>query len=174
MMSMRLKRSKALTVVFSVLFVAWTATACIGGKVFDAYEQIPVEGWDKNDTLNFSVPAVAADGVYNLALGLRTTGDYPFMSLTLLFEANIIAKKSDNLPLVKAPAKLSRSLSCPLVSSRGRSQGQGVSLYQYNFHVATISLHEGDSLQVNVRHIMKREMLPGITDLGLSVARNRH
>ena len=92
---MKLRRSKALTVVLSMLFAAWTAMACVGGKVFDEYEQIPVEGWDKTDTLTFSVPAVAADGVYNLALGLRTTGDYPFMSLTLLFEANIIAKKSE-------------------------------------------------------------------------------
>ena len=95
---MKSRHSKALTVVLSVLFAAWTATACVGGKVFDEYEQIPVEGWDKTDTLTFSVPAVAADGVYNLALGLRTTGDYPFMSLTLLFEANIIAKKRKILP----------------------------------------------------------------------------
>ena len=171
---MKSRRSKALTVVLSVLFAACLATACVGGKVFDEYEQIPVEGWDKTDTLTFSVPAVAADGVYNLALGLRTTGDYPFMSLTLLFEANIIAKKSENSSVVKAPQRLSRTLSCPLVSSRGRSQGQGVSLYQYNFHVATISLREGDSLQVNIRHNMKREMLPGLSDLGLSITRNRH
>ena len=171
---MKSRRSKALTVVLSVLFAAWTATACVGGKVFDEYEQIPVEGWDKTDTLTFSVPAVAADGVYNLALGLRTTGDYPFMSLTLLFEANIIAKKSEHSSVVKAPQRLSRTLSCPLVSSRGRSQGQGVSLYQYNFHVATISLREGDSLQVNIRHNMKREMLPGLSDLGLSITRNSH
>ena len=171
---MKPRRSKALTVVLSVLFAAWTATACVGGKVFDEYEQIPVEGWDKTDTLTFSVPAVAADGVYNLALGLRTTGDYPFMSLTLLFEANIIAKKTENSSVVKAPQRLSRTLSCPLVSSRGRSQGQGVSLYQYNFHVATISLREGDSLQVNIRHNMKREMLPGLSDLGLSITRNSH
>ena len=171
---MKSRRSKALTVVLSVLFAAWTATACVGGKVFDEYEQIPVEGWDKTDTLTFSVPAVAADGVYNLALGLRTTGDYPFMSLTLLFEANIIAKKSENSSVVKAPQRLSRTLSCPLVSSRGRSHGQGVSLYQYNFHVATISLREGDALQVNIRHNMKREMLPGLSDLGLSITRNRH
>lgn len=171
---MKSRRSKALTVVLSVLFAAWMATACVGGKVFDEYEQIPVEGWDKTDTLTFSVPAVPADGVYNLALGLRTTGDYPFMSLTLLFEANIIAKKTENSSVVKVPQRLSRTLSCPLVSSRGRSQGQGVSLYQYNFHVATISLREGDSLQVNIRHNMKREMLPGLSDLGLSITRNRH
>ena len=171
---MKSRHSKALTVALSVLFAAWTATACVGGKVFDEYEQIPVEGWDKTDTLTFSVPAVAADGVYNLALGLRTTGDYPFMSLTLLFEANIIAKKAENISYGTAPERLSRTLSCPLVSSRGRSQGQGVSLYQYNFHVATISLREGDSLQVNIRHNMKREMLPGLSDLGLSITRNRH
>lgn len=171
---MKRRRSNALFIVLSVIFTAWTMVACVGGKVFDEYEQIPVEGWDKNDTLTFSVPAVAADGVYDIGLGLRTTGDYPFMSLTLLFEANIIAKKSDNFSFGNSPERLSRTLSCPLVSSRGRAQGQGVSLYQYNFHVATISLHEGDSLQVNIRHNMKREMLPGLSDLGLSITRNRH
>jgi hypothetical protein len=35
--------------------------------------------------------------------------------------------------------------------------------------VNTIRLNEGDSLHVLVKHNMKREIMPGITDIGLRV-----
>ena len=39
--------------------------------------------------------------------------------------------------------------------------------------VEQTDLREGDSLHVCVRHIMKREILPGISDIGLKMVRNR-
>lgn len=162
---------KAFFAVVFALFGAWMATACVGNKVFDKYDQLPVEGWEKNDTLSFSVPPVSKDGLYDLGIGLRTTGEYPFMSLALILETHVIPTDSLRLSLFPA-AKTSYKKSCPLVNSRGYAEGQGVSLYQYNFHVATVRLQAGDSVLVHIRHDMKREMLPGIRDLGISLVRN--
>ncbi|MBP7359673.1 MAG: gliding motility lipoprotein GldH, partial [Prevotella sp.] len=47
----------------------------------------------------------------------------------------------------------------------------GISYYQYNFNISHIELHKGDSIHVCIRHNMKREILPGISDVGFSLGR---
>lgn len=148
--------------------------SCVGRKVYDHYEELPLAGWEKNDTITFLVPPVAGDGLYSLDLGLRTTSQYPFMSLTLIVEQlTFPTDTAAARPLFPAVARPSVStLSCRLMDNRGRVKGQGINYYQYDFHVADIALSAGDSLRINVRHDMKREILPGISDLGIRLSRN--
>ena len=54
-----------------------------------------------------------------------------------------------------------------LIDQRGNSKGiGGISYYQYNFNLKDITVMKGDSIIVSVRHNMKREILPGISDIG--------
>ena len=39
--------------------------ACIGNKVYYRYDHTPLNGWEKNDTLTFSVPKMPTEGLYN-------------------------------------------------------------------------------------------------------------
>ena len=48
-------------------------------------------------------------------------------------------------------------------------RGQGVSYYQQTFHLNTIRLHEGDSLHINIKHNMKREVMLGVSDIGFRI-----
>ena len=157
-----------------LLLTALVAVSCIGRKVYDHYEELPIAGWEKNDTITFFVPSVDRSGLYSLDLGLRTTSQYPFMSLTLVIERFVIPLDTTTVkPLFPIPLRPSVStLSCRLRDSRGHAKGQGINYYQYDFHVADISLNAGDSLRVNIRHDMKREILPGISDLGIRLHRN--
>ena len=63
----------------------------------------------------------------------------------------------------------SDTLSCNLIDEDGTILGEGISFYQYNFPMNNITLTEGDSLHVSIRHNMKREILPGISDIGLTL-----
>ena len=137
--------------------VAGVCVACLRGKVYDHYEQLPIAGWEKNDTIIFTVPHMATAGIYSIDLGLRTTGLYPFMSLTLVFEKEVVS--TDTMAATAFTAH-------PVVT-----QGQGVNYYQHNFHVADLPLAQGDSLRINIRHDMKREILPGISDLGITLTK---
>lgn len=96
-----------------------------------------------------------------MELGLRTTGDYPFTSLTLSIEQRVIPAKS-----IK-----NYSIKCKLMEENGVTRGQGVSVYQFAFPVADVDLNEGDSVQIRIRHDMKREILPGIADVGIKLSR---
>ena len=61
------------------------------------------------------------------------------------------------------------TLDCKLIDERGNATGQGVSQYQYLFPLKTLSLQRGDSLHLEVHHDMKREILPGITSVGIKM-----
>lgn len=194
-----------------LLLTAGVCAGCMDGTVYHHYEPIPVAGWEKTDTIMFGVPPIDEDGLYNIRLGLRTTGQYPFMSITLIAEMQTIAVAdtmnekpvadslsqkplADSLrikPLADSPSikpladslniepvasTLSRerpiiryNLPCRLMNKSGHTQGQGINYYQYEFIVADIPLNAGDSLRIGIRHDMKREILPGLSDLGIII-----
>ena len=63
------------------------------------------------------------------------------------------------------------TLSCRLIDKNGMVKGRGLSYYQYNFHLTTLQLNAGDTLNVRVRHHMKREILPGIANVGIRLSK---
>ena len=139
------------------------ATACDQKTAYYHYEHTPLSGWDKNDTLTFVIGPVSASDRYMEELGLRISGEYPFMGLDLIIEQR---NKSKQLLRVD-------TLACNLVNEHGRVKGRGVSQFQYTFPLAAMDLQEDEQLYVKVRHDMKRDILPGISDIGLRVVRSR-
>ncbi|WP_417163197.1 hypothetical protein [Segatella sp.] len=46
-----------------------------------------------------------------------------------------------------------------------------MSYYQYNFPINIYQMHQGDSIHVAIRHDMKREILPGVSDIGIKISK---
>ena len=61
------------------------------------------------------------------------------------------------------------TLDISLIDIDGSPKGKGVNHYQYNIPLNSISLLAGETLYVSIRHNMKRENLPGISDIGLTL-----
>ena len=137
-------------------------TACDQKAVYYHYEQTPLTGWDKNDTLSFVIGPLSVSGRYMEEVGLRISGEYPFTGLNLIVEQR---NKSKQLLRVD-------TLVCNLINEQGNAKGRGVSQFQYLFPLFTMDLQEGDELFVTVRHDMKRDILPGISDVGLRLVRS--
>lgn len=153
-----------LLTLFAAAFTGLSATilaACSTNTVYDSYEHAPVSGWEKNDTLVFDVPRMTAAGNYRQQIGLRMTGTYPFTSISLIVEQKVIP----------SGRVLTDTLKCQVTDERGNFLGQGISAYQYSFDLKELTLNSGDSLHVTVRHNMKREILPGVSDIGLEMKR---
>lgn len=148
-----------------LLIIALTSlalcTACTGRKVYDHYDHTSLEGWDRAEALTFDVPAMADSGLYATMLGLRVNDLYPFTRLTLIVEQRVLPTRQIRQDTV----------SCSLVDDKGAMKGQGVSSYQYRLPVSTLMLHCGDSLHITVRHNMKREILTGVSDVGIEIQR---
>ena len=138
-------------------------TACQDNTVYHRYLHTNRAGWERNDTLRFLIPPVKEAGRYSQELGLRTDGNYPFMSLTLIVE-----QTKGNTAIVRCD-----TMECKLINKQGHPTGTGINHYQYTFPLATIDLEKEDSLRIVIRHDMKRELLPGIMDVGIQMTQKQ-
>lgn len=138
-------------------------SACHSKTVYNHYEHTSVAGWERNDTLSFDISAMEAGGSYLEELGLRINGEYPFMSVSLIVEQTTLPRHTMRCD----------TLVCSLIDERGNATGQGISHYQYVFPLRTLKLDAGESLHIAVRHDMKREMLPGITNVGIRLQKKQ-
>lgn len=145
------------------LFILTIATmllnACSRGMVYDHFDHTPLAGWEKLDTLSFDVPAVADSGQYSTTLGMRINNTFPFMTLSLIVEQKVIPAGKTYID----------TLTCQLIDKDGKILGRGVNNYQYRFPVSVISLHQKDSLHITIHHNMRREIMPGISDIGIQL-----
>ena len=155
---------RASRTIYAGILLAVTITAfaaCDRLPVYSHYEHTPLSGWEKNDTISFSINPVKEAGYYREEVGLRINEDYPFQGLCLVVHQTILPSGYHH----------SDTLNCILIDKDGRMKGSGIKHYQYQFHINTIRLAEGDSLHIEVKHNMKREIMPGITDIGIRVDR---
>lgn len=147
--------------LYVVMCVGMMLASCDSGTVFSHYESTPVRGWERNDTLSFNIEPLQETGMYAEEVGLRITGAYPFKGLSLIVEQTI---QPSNITIVD-------TLNCDLIDDIGHANGKGINHYQYLYPLTTIKLSKDESVHVAIRHCMKREILPGITDVGLKLSR---
>ena len=116
-----------------------------------------MDGWDKNDTLKFSVAPIQTADNYLEVVEIRIDNTFPFMGLTLKVEQTVY-------PLGVTQRQ---SIECSMINNNGHPTGSGVSYYNYEFPLMNLDLNKGDSIQINIVHNMKREIMPGISDIGI-------
>ena len=142
---------------------AAVAVSCATDTVYYSYAHTPVAGWEKNDTLTFNIPGMAAPGTYGQQVGLRMTSAFPFTSISLIVEQRI-------MPRGKV---LTDTIKCPITDIRGNFLGDGISSFQYMFPLREVTLNKKDSIHVSIRHNMKREILPGVSDIALKMEKKK-
>ena len=146
---------------FSVLatVAAVLMAGCTGNTVYDKFEHTPTEGWEKGDNVVFCVPKATAPGNHQATVMLRTNDSYPFLNLSLIVEQKVSPSGTT----------FTDTLNCTLADKQGNSTGKGLNYHQFEFPLRTLSLAAGDSLTVSIRHDMKRDILPGISDVGFAL-----
>ena len=154
-----MNNSKGIALLAAMLLLV--LSACNRKLVYDRYLSTPISGWEKNDTLSYDIRPVSGTDTYDMWLGLRTSEAYPFTAITLIVEQHIYPK--DTI--------VNDTVNCKLTDRHGNASGTGVNFHQYRFPVTELQLQDGDSIHIRVRHDMKREILPGISDVGISLRR---
>ncbi len=144
---------------FVILLLLAALVSCERPAALYEYRSTPLEGWESADTLVFTVDSLREEGIYSLDLLLRTSTavPYPFRTLWLVVKQNWHSPAAERLD----------TLACELVNADGDVCGDGVLHYRYRFPVDTLVLPEGAQGRLAVCHIMRRESLKGISDVGL-------
>lgn len=149
--------------------LAIVVCGCSPDRVYDEYHPTPMKGWEKTEPVIFHVPPVSEAGDYRMEIGLRTTMEFPFTTLILAVAQEVFPSVSPSPSVSVIPRSRSTFLTCRLIEDNGRSKGNGLSIQQHSFPADTLRLQAGDSLVVSVRHDMKREILPGVCDVGMTL-----
>lgn len=139
--------------------VALTLFGCNRKTIYSHYEPTPLSGWEKNDTLSFAISQLMKEGNYLEQVGMRVNADYPFKSITIIVQQHTCSAR-----IIRTD-----TLHAQLMDQEGNVLGNGINILQYQFPLATVQLLPDDTLFVSIRHGMKREILPGISDIGVSL-----
>jgi len=149
---------KALHFALSALLLLFPA-ACGKRPAAFCYQNTPAGGWEAGDTLHYHIDSLRHGGSYRLALGLRTSAatPYPFQSIWLAVRQQWHAPDTLFVDTIE----------CKLTDSKGDVTGNGVSLYTYTQELRNLRLGDGASAEISVMHIMRREIIHGIVDVGI-------
>lgn len=152
--------------LITVCIVCVAAMLCACGNPrtsYNHYCSTLVEGWEPGDSLKFNVDTLKTAGKYQITLGLRTSVSipYPYQSITLLVCQHW-----------KNPERTFRdTVNINLTDEHGDANGSGVSFNQYTYEWKTIDIPIGSCGYITVNHLMRSEMLPGISNVGVKLKR---
>ncbi len=143
----------------AVVLAAAVFSSCGRPVGYSEFRSTPSGVWTSADTLTFNVDTLRRGGRYALTLCLRAPASQPFPYHHLWLEArlgNLVADtaRRDTLHLA-------------LVAPNGRSLGRGIAVHQYEIPFDTLQLLPGASGRISLRHIMRRDSLPGISEVGV-------
>ena len=100
-------------------------------------------------------------GTFQDELALRTTSAYPYTQLSLVVRRQVLPHGDI----------LTDSLTFQLTDSQGQSTGVGATLRHHSLPLSLIHLEDSQHLAVSIHHNMKKEVLPGISDLGMTITK---
>ena len=146
--------------ILALMAIAVSVSSCDDPRIYDHYESTPQDGWGRNEVLTFSVPKMLQTDTYQQWVELRANQKFPFQTITLIVEQTVFPKKQVYRDTVE----------CKIIDDAGRLEGKnGISSTEVVAPLRTLQLKQGDSLAISVRHDMQRELLPGISDVGIRI-----
>ncbi|MBO6295976.1 MAG: gliding motility lipoprotein GldH [Prevotella sp.] len=148
--------------LLAVAVVVFPLMACQDNVVYTSYQSVEIDGWDKTTTTGYDIAHIESDGNYNEMIGIRTNDKYPFMSLNLIVEQTVMP----------SGRHLTDTIDCQLTDRNGRKLGHGQSLWLQIVPFRKLTLNKDDSLHINIRHNMRRDILRGVSDIGLIIEKD--
>lgn len=146
--------------MMALMAIAISVSSCDDSRIYDYYAATPQNGWERNEVLHFEVPKIEKAGIYQQCVQLRANQKYPFQTVTLIVEQTIFPQKQ----------VYQDTIECHIINEEGRLEGKnGISSTEVVAPLRTLQLRQGDSLAISIRHDMRRELLPGISDVGIRI-----
>lgn len=153
-------RNKQFLTILTLAAAAIFAS-CDSKTVYSHYEHTPQEGWERIDTLFFEVPPVKEAGIYQEEIGIRTDIGFPFLSLALNVAQDVLPQ-GEHYQTTK---------NCVLYDEMGKELGNGISRFQTVVYLTDVKLNAGESMRICITHNMRREMMTGVSDIGIILTR---
>lgn len=135
-----------------------TLWACSTRFSHNEFRSIDAQGWNREDTLVFTLDSVPQEGDYCIEVATRLAHDFPYRSLVFIETITC-----DSTLLVKDTIRAS------LIDSTLAPRYKGVFCNPMILHERKVKLPAKSRCEVKLQHIMWREDIKGITDIGVRI-----
>lgn len=143
-----------------VLAVGGLLTAsCAGDTLVHRYATLPADGWARRDTVCFELPVYAEDISGTLTVGLRTKAGLAIRDIVLAVE-----QCDSDAFVIRCD-----TVCYPLTNSEGDALTSGVNFHQYETQFVPFRMEKDREGCVRIYHLMTRETIPGITEVGIRI-----
>ena len=146
---------------FLLLACSTCLVSCLGNMSFHEFKHLSHDEWNWTDTLEYVLSDSTLEGEYECFVSLRLTPDYPFRELWIAAETDLSHPtyiKRDTIRLAFEEESLGIFR-------------KGVNLSQEDCLVGKIPIRKGQTGRIRLYHLMSRETLPCISDVGVWMRR---
>lgn len=147
------------TLLYALAVGGLLTASCAGDTLVHRYAALPADGWARRDTVCFDLPGNAEDISGTLTVGLRTKTGVAIRDIVLAVE------QCDSDAFV-----IRRDTVCyPLTDSEGDALTSGVNFHQYETQFVPFRMEKDRKGCVRIYHLMTRETIPGLTEVGIRI-----
>lgn len=134
--------------------------ACQSSAVFEKYEEIPEEIWNRNNIIEVKAN-IPDSGLYKVSLCIRHTTDYEMANLWCF-----ISTRSH------AAQQLQDTVNLKIAESDGRWLGQGntIKIVEQTINKSPVTLPKGDVI-FRIEQGMRLEEMSGVKNVGIKIER---
>lgn len=149
---MRKHQRQTTNIIACLLLSLFAITSCNNNTYYHSFQPVTSTGWNRNDTLLFSLPEHQHIDSLAYTIGIRHQVSYKYRDIWLKIN-------QDTLHLY-------------LADSEGKWDGNGIGEFRQFTHPFHFSHSAEDSIQeFRIVHIMQDTLLNGIHDIGLQIER---
>lgn len=144
-----------------MLLLTVLLAACERNTYFHAFLPLSQQGWNRQDTVSFLLPDSMEREECCVEVEVRAVRSYPYADLWLALI------QSDSLRNVLHVD----TLRMDMTDENGIFTGHGLSFLEYSSGaVKLVADSAGECSQVSICHLMNRERINGLTDVGVRVS----
>ncbi len=154
------KNHKLISILAAMLVFLLGTSSCSKDSATLVYEYhaVPIQGWNKTDTVVFTLPDVLKEGQYQIKVGVRTNARFPY--------ANVWLGVCQTL---EQPDTVILDTVCCAVSAESGITKEGIGLFLTESQLPGQYYHLGQKGCVKVFHILQKEEIPGVLQVGLQI-----
>ena len=146
------------------IIAAAAFTSCFDNTIHFEYKGTDISGWNREDSITFSIRPLEASSYYFEEIGIRANTEYPYERLHLIVRQEVISTTDTTRRFT-----ITDKVNLPIYDEKGTPIGSGVNLRQYQIPLKTVNLQAGDSLQISICHNMRDSIICGIADVGVKL-----
>jgi len=134
---------------------------CDKGTLLHSYQPLKDNCWERRDTITFALPVLTQDDNCSVLIGLRVNNQFPYQELVLQVEQCFQHPTLHQIDTIYYR----------LTDQGGEFTEEGVNFFQFETQGLHLDLKEGQTGEIRIRHLMNKEEIPGITDVGIHIIR---